>query len=82
MIFFLSDGMLLIEVDRVLKPGGYFVLTSPATELHGNSLSTKRNSLLKPIEELTEKLCWSLLAQQDDTFIWQKTVDAYCYTSG
>ncbi|KAG5521375.1 hypothetical protein RHGRI_033816 [Rhododendron griersonianum] len=77
-----KDGMLLIEVDRVLKPGGYFVLTSPATEPHGNSLRTKRKSMLKPIEELTEKLCWSLLAQQDDTFIWQKTVDAYCYISG
>ncbi|TKY69593.1 methyltransferase PMT5 [Spatholobus suberectus] len=24
-----KDGMFLIEVDRVLKPGGYFVLTSP-----------------------------------------------------
>lgn len=74
--------MLLVEVDRVLKPGGYFVLTSPAAEIHGNSLSKKRDSMLKPIEEFTKKLCWSLLAQQDDTFIWQKTMDANCYISG
>lgn len=77
-----KDGMLLVEVDRVLKPGGYFVLTSPAAEIHGNSLSKKRDSMLKPIEEFTKKLCWSLLAQQDDTFIWQKTMDANCYISG
>lgn len=33
------------------------------------------------MEEFTEKICWSLIAQQDETFIWQKTVDAHCYTS-
>ncbi|KAE8729359.1 putative pectin methyltransferase QUA2 [Hibiscus syriacus] len=29
-----KDGILLIEVDRVLKPGGYFVWTSPLTNVH------------------------------------------------
>jgi hypothetical protein len=64
-----KDGMFLIEVDRILKPGGYFVLTSP-----------KRN-LLAPVEELVKKLCWSLLAEQEETLVWQKTTDAECYTS-
>ncbi|XP_052173563.1 probable methyltransferase PMT5 [Diospyros lotus] len=77
-----KDGMFLIEVDRLLKPGGYFVLTSPAIQQHGSSLTTKKGSMFKPIEEFTKKLCWSLLSQQDDTFIWQKTMDAYCYISG
>uniref|UniRef100_A0A5B7AUU7 Methyltransferase n=1 Tax=Davidia involucrata TaxID=16924 RepID=A0A5B7AUU7_DAVIN len=76
-----KDGMFLIEVDRLLKPGGYFVLTSPASRLHGNSPSAKKGSLLTPIEEFTKKICWSLLAQQDETFIWQKTVEADCYAS-
>ncbi|XP_057509843.1 probable methyltransferase PMT5 [Actinidia eriantha] len=78
-----KDGMFLIEVDRVLKPGGYFVLTSPAIQPRGNSLSSKKgSSKSKPIEEFTKKLYWNLLAQQDDTFIWQKTVDASCYKFG
>ncbi|CAK9186194.1 unnamed protein product [Ilex paraguariensis] len=68
--------MFQIEVDRLLKPGGYFVLTSPTSSRHGSS-----RSLLTPIEEFTHKLCWSLLAQQEETFIWQKTVDAECYIS-
>ncbi|KAL9364951.1 hypothetical protein Peur_042824 [Populus x canadensis] len=75
----LSNGMFLIEVDRVLKPGGYFVLTSPASNPHGSSLSTKKRSTLTPIEEFTEEICWNLIAQQDETFIWQKTVDVHCY---
>lgn len=65
-MFYESDGMFLIEADRILKPGGYFVL-------HGASLST--------IEEFTRKMCWTLTAQQDETLIWQKTTDAQCYSS-
>ena len=73
--------MFLIEVDRVLKPGGYFVLTSPTSKPRGSSSSTKKGSVLTPIEELTQRICWSLLAQQDETLIWQKTMDVHCYTS-
>lgn len=76
-----KDGIFLIEVDRLLKPGGYFVLTSPESKPRGSSSSMKNKSLLKLMEEFTEKICWSLIAQQDETFIWQKTVDAHCYTS-
>ncbi|KAM7484420.1 hypothetical protein LguiA_000429 [Lonicera macranthoides] len=77
-----KDGMFLIEVDRILKPGGYFVLTSPTTSRsQGSSLGTTQRSLLTPVEEFTKKLCWSLLAQQDETLIWQKTADAQCYAS-
>ncbi|KAJ7953901.1 S-adenosyl-L-methionine-dependent methyltransferases superfamily protein [Quillaja saponaria] len=76
-----KDGMLLIEVDRVLKPGGYFVLTSPASRPSGSSLNKKKRTMLTPMEELTQQLCWTLLAQQDETFVWQKTSDVNCYTS-
>nr|XP_043624387.1 probable methyltransferase PMT5 [Erigeron canadensis] len=70
-----KDGIFLIEVDRILKPGGYFVL-------HGTSLSTKQGSMASPIEKFTEKICWTLIAQQEETFVWQKTIDAQCYSSG
>lgn len=76
-----TDGMFLIEVDRLLKPGGYFVLTSPATKPRGSSLSMKKRGMLKPMQEFAEKICWTLMAQQDETFIWQKTVDSHCHLS-
>ncbi|CAK9142403.1 unnamed protein product [Ilex paraguariensis] len=76
-----KDGMFLLEVDRLLKPGGYFVLTSPTSRPHGSLLSAKKGNMLTPFEEFTRNLCWSLLAQQEETFIWQKTLDAQCYTS-
>ncbi|KAJ8774695.1 hypothetical protein K2173_017141 [Erythroxylum novogranatense] len=76
-----KDGKFLIEVDRLLRPGGYFVLTSPASKPHGGSLRMKKTSMLTPIGEFTERICWSLLAQQDETFIWQKTASVQCYKS-
>ncbi|KAM7464460.1 hypothetical protein LguiA_032581 [Lonicera macranthoides] len=75
-----KDGMFLIEVDRLLKPGGYFVLTSPTSRPHGSSQNTKKGSMFTPIEEFAQKICWSLLAQQEETIIWQKTMDVQCYT--
>ncbi|CAI9096479.1 OLC1v1032639C1 [Oldenlandia corymbosa var. corymbosa] len=77
-----KDGLFLIEVDRLLKPGGYFVLTSPISGQHGSSSTLKKGSMATPIEELAQKMCWKLLAEQEETFIWQKTSDAQCYTSG
>ncbi|RWR91935.1 putative methyltransferase PMT5 [Cinnamomum micranthum f. kanehirae] len=76
-----KDGALLIEVDRVLKPGGYFVLTSPASKPQGASTSAKNKIMFTPIEEFAQKICWSLLAQQDETLVWQKTADVSCYSS-
>ncbi|XP_074274677.1 putative methyltransferase PMT5 isoform X1 [Silene latifolia] len=76
-----KDGMFIIEVDRVLKPGGYFVLTSPMIKPEGSLLATKKGNMLTPIEDFTQKICWSLLDQQDETLIWQKTADAQCYAA-
>ncbi|XP_071722535.1 probable methyltransferase PMT4 isoform X2 [Rutidosis leptorrhynchoides] len=76
-----KDGMFLLEVDRVLKPGGYFVLTSPTVRPEGHSVNAKKRSISTPVEQFTEKICWTLIAQQDETFIWQKTADGNCYAS-
>ncbi|ESQ32986.1 hypothetical protein EUTSA_v10003873mg [Eutrema salsugineum] len=77
----IKDAMLLLEVDRVLKPGGYFVLTSPTNKAQGNLPDTKKTSISTRVNELSKKICWSLTAQQDETYLWQKTADSDCYSS-
>ncbi|VVB03981.1 unnamed protein product [Arabis nemorensis] len=77
----IKDAMLLLEVDRVLKPGGYFVLTSPTNKAQGNLPDTKKTSISTRVDELSKKICWSLTAQQDETFLWQKTAKSNCYSS-
>ncbi|KAI0499128.1 hypothetical protein KFK09_020029 [Dendrobium nobile] len=75
-----NDGIPLVEVDRLLRPGGYFVWTS-LTNTH-RSLRDKDN--LKKwthIRNFAENLCWEMLSQQDETIIWKKTSKKKCYSS-
>ncbi|CAN8233957.1 unnamed protein product [Cochlearia groenlandica] len=72
-----KDGLLLVEVDRVLKPGGYFVWTSPLTNAR-NKESLKRWNF---VHDFAESICWTLLNQQDKTVVWKKTIKTKCYSS-
>ncbi|KEH34953.1 putative S-adenosyl-L-methionine-dependent methyltransferase [Medicago truncatula] len=72
-----KDGILLIEADRLLKPGGYFVWTSPLTNAR-NKDSQKRWKL---IHDFAENLCWDMLSQQDETVVWKKISKRKCYSS-
>ncbi|KAL2339926.1 hypothetical protein Fmac_007866 [Flemingia macrophylla] len=72
-----KDGILLIEVDRLLRPGGYFVWTSPLT----NARDKDSHKRWKFIQGFTENLCWNMLSQQDETVVWKKTSKRKCYSS-
>lgn len=65
----------------MLKPGGYFVLTSPNTKGQGSSSNSRKRDMFTPLDNYMDEMCWSLLAQQDETFIWQKTAELQCYKS-
>ncbi|EFJ11071.1 hypothetical protein SELMODRAFT_426562 [Selaginella moellendorffii] len=69
-----KGGLLLFEVNRLLRPGGYFVWTLPF-------LDQSSNSILKTMGKLTSSICWSQLAHNQRTVIWQKTTKQRCYTS-
>ncbi|KAK9748986.1 hypothetical protein RND81_02G095000 [Saponaria officinalis] len=73
----LKDGLYLVEVDRVMRPGGYFVWTSPITNAR-NKVNQKRWNLVR---SFIENLCWELLSQQDETVVWKKTSKRGCYFS-
>ncbi|KAF8411443.1 hypothetical protein HHK36_003993 [Tetracentron sinense] len=76
-----KEGILLVEVDRVLKPGGYFVWTSPLTNIQ-RSLHNKENQMKwNFVRTFAENLCWDMLSQQDETVVWKKTSKRACYAS-
>ncbi|XP_065848283.1 probable pectin methyltransferase QUA2 [Euphorbia lathyris] len=72
-----KDGVFLIEVDRVLKPGGYFVWTSPLTNAR-NKEKLKRWNF---VQDFAKNLCWEMLSNQDETVVWKKTTKKNCYSS-
>ncbi|KAK7410516.1 hypothetical protein VNO78_01350 [Psophocarpus tetragonolobus] len=72
-----KDGILMIEADRILRPGGYFVWTSPIT----NARDQDNQKRWKFIQSFAENLCWEMLSQQDETVVWKKTSKRSCYSS-
>lgn len=77
-----KDGIFLVEVDRVLKPGGYFVWTLSLMNTQKKSLHDMENrKKLAFVSDFAENLCWNLLSQQDETVVWRKTNRKNCYAS-
>lgn len=76
-----KDGILLIEVDRVLRPGGYFVWTSPLTNTPASSRNKVNLKRWNTVRNFALDLCWDLLSQQDETVVWRKTSKRNCYAS-
>ncbi|XP_024973166.1 probable pectin methyltransferase QUA2 [Cynara cardunculus var. scolymus] len=76
-----KDGMHLIEVDRVLRPGGYFVWTSPFAKTP--SAARKKDNIKRWdfVRNFVKDLCWDLVSQQDQTVVWKKTSKKTCYAS-
>ncbi|XVE73923.1 hypothetical protein DITRI_Ditri11bG0157500 [Diplodiscus trichospermus] len=71
------DGLYLIEVDRILRPGGYWVLSGPPInwENHWKGWNRTGDDLKAEqslIETLAKSLCWKKIVQKGDLAIWQK----------
>ncbi|XP_043723182.1 probable pectin methyltransferase QUA2 [Telopea speciosissima] len=76
-----KDGIFLVEIDRVLKPGGYFVWTSPVTNAHMSLRNKVNKKKWTFVLNFAENLCWEMLSQQDETVVWKKTSKRSCYAS-
>ncbi|XP_030953754.1 probable methyltransferase PMT9 [Quercus lobata] len=69
------DGILLLELDRLLRPGGYFVYSSP--EAYAHDLENRR--IWNAMCNLLRRMCWRLVVKQDQTVIWAKPLTNSCY---
>ncbi|XP_062074764.1 probable methyltransferase PMT18 [Humulus lupulus] len=74
------DGMYLIEVDRVLRPGGYWILSGPPInwkkywrgwERSQEDLKREQDST----EDVAKRLCWKKVVEKNDLSIWQKPIN-------
>ncbi|KAF5960102.1 hypothetical protein HYC85_001311 [Camellia sinensis] len=76
-----NEGMYLMEVDRVLRPGGYWILSGPPINWKTYYKTWKRSkedvkAEQSKIEELAELLCWEKKYEKGDIAIWRKKVNA------
>lgn len=72
-----KDGLLLLEIDRLLKKDGYFVWTLPISS-QGHLEDIASDWKLRIINEVTKSMCWASFPPQDQVFIWKKSADRSC----
>ena len=70
----------MIEVDRVLRPGGYWILSGPPINWKKHArgwLRTKEdlNKEQTAIENVAKSLCWEKIKEKGDIAIWQKPIN-------
>ncbi|KAH7524571.1 hypothetical protein FEM48_Zijuj06G0133700 [Ziziphus jujuba var. spinosa] len=70
-----DDGILLLEANRLLRAGGYFVWAAQPVYKHEESLQEQ----WKEMEELTTSICWELVKKEGYVAIWRKPLNNSCY---
>lgn len=74
------DGLYLIEVDRVLRPGGYWILSGPPIrwKKYWEGWERTKEDLKQEqdaIEDVARRICWKKVIEKGDLAVWQKPVN-------
>ena len=69
-----EDGILLKEINRLLRPNGYFIYSAPPAYRKDKDYPVIWDKLVN----ITSKMCWKLIAKKVQTAIWIKDSDQAC----
>ncbi|KAK4404799.1 putative methyltransferase PMT7 [Sesamum angolense] len=69
-----NDGILIKEVNRLLRSNGYFVYSAPPAYRKDKEFPLIWDKLMN----LTSAMCWKLIARQVQTAIWIKPENNSC----
>ncbi|KAL1813505.1 hypothetical protein ACET3Z_023570 [Daucus carota] len=69
-----NDGILIKEVNRLLRPNGYFVYSAPPAYRKDKDYP----AIWDKLTNLTSAMCWKLIARKVQTAIWIKQDDQSC----
>ncbi|GMH17149.1 hypothetical protein Nepgr_018990 [Nepenthes gracilis] len=70
-----DDGILLLEVNRMLRAGGYFAWAAQPVYKHEENLQEQ----WKEMENLTSRICWELVKKEGYIALWRKPLNNSCY---
>ncbi|XP_075508470.1 putative methyltransferase PMT20 [Primulina tabacum] len=78
-------GIYLLEINRVLRPGGFWVLSGPPVNYENrwrgwNTTIEEQKSDYEKLQELLTSMCFKLYKKKDDIAVWQKSSDSSCYS--
>ncbi|XP_076959206.1 putative methyltransferase PMT21 [Bidens hawaiensis] len=77
-------GIYLLEVHKILRPGGFWVLSDPPInyEKHWRGWNTtveEQKTEHQKLQELLSSMCFKLYNKKDDIAVWQKSTNNNCY---
>ncbi|XP_020240976.1 probable methyltransferase PMT11 [Asparagus officinalis] len=72
-----DDGILLLEVNRLLRAGGYFAWAAQPVYKH----EELQQEAWKEMEDLTTRMCWELVKKEGYIAMWRKPLNNSCYVN-
>ncbi|KAL2348817.1 hypothetical protein Fmac_002817 [Flemingia macrophylla] len=77
-------GIYLMEINRILRPGGFWVLSGPPVNYERrwrgwNTTVEEQRSDYEKLQDLLTSMCFKLYNKKDDIAVWQKAKDNSCY---
>ncbi|KAH7373795.1 hypothetical protein KP509_17G075300 [Ceratopteris richardii] len=66
------NGSYFLEVDRLLRPGAYFVLSGPPVQW------SKQENEWRSLQDFARNMCYEMLFVEGNTAIWQKPLNHSC----
>ncbi|KAG4938506.1 hypothetical protein AAZX31_16G069500 [Glycine max] len=77
-------GIYLLEIHRILRPGGFWVLSGPPINYKRrwrgwNTTIDANRSDYEKLQELLTSLCFKMFNTKGDIAVWQKSQDNNCY---
>ncbi|XP_047973022.1 probable methyltransferase PMT20 [Salvia hispanica] len=77
-------GIYLLEIHRILRPGGFWVLSGPPINYRRrsrgwNSTIEEQKTNFLQLQELLTSMCFKLYDQKGDIAVWQKLSNNTCY---
>ena len=82
--FLFSGGIYLLEIHRILRPGGFWILSGPPVNYENrwrgwNTTVEEQKSDYEKLQDLLTSMCFKLYNKKDDIAVWQKSSDNSCY---
>ncbi|KAH7659009.1 Sterol 24-C-methyltransferase protein [Dioscorea alata] len=77
-------GIYLTEIHRILRPGGFWVLSGPPVNYENrwrgwNTTVEEQKADFDKLKKLLSGMCFKLYNKKDDFAVWQKSSDNSCY---
>ncbi|MCL7032187.1 hypothetical protein MKW94_022670 [Papaver nudicaule] len=77
-------GLYLLEIHRMLRPGGFWVLSGPPVNYQNrwrgwNTTVEEQKSDYDKLQDYLTSMCFKLYKQKGDIAVWQKSTNPKCY---